>query len=83
MGELEKLLTGEGLTAASLSIDDFYLRRADLLDLAGAAPDNTLLHGRGNAGTHDLALGSKTLAALQAAECAPVSHTQPPRSCSL
>lgn len=70
VGELEKLLTGEGLCTATVSIDDFYLRRADLLELAAASPANALLQGRGNAGTHDLALGTNTLAALQAATCA-------------
>lgn len=80
VGELEKLLTGEGLTAASVSIDDFYLRRADLLDRAAASPANALLQGRGNAGTHDLALGTKTLTDLHARTCAPTPPGPSPLS---
>jgi D-glycerate 3-kinase len=59
--ELEKLLVHEGLPCASVSIDDFYLTRADQAALAQAHEDNWLLQGRGHAGTHDMALGTKTL----------------------
>lgn len=74
VGELEKLLTAEGLTAAAVSIDDFYLRRSQLLELAEELPTNSLLQGRGNAGTHDLPLGTQTLAKLQAGTCVPAGR---------
>eukprot|EP00892_Ulva_mutabilis_P004232 jgi/Ulvmu1/2180/UM013_0025.1 len=66
VGELEKLLAVEGLNAASVSIDDFYMRRSQLVELAEQHPSNSLVQGRGNAGTHDLPLGTQTLQQLQA-----------------
>lgn len=62
--ELEKLLEHEGLLCAAVSIDDFYLTNADQNSLAEAHKDNWLLQGRGHAGTHDVALGTKTLQEL-------------------
>jgi len=52
------------LNATALSIDDFYLRGEDQDALAAAKPANAMLRHRGNAGTHDLELGRRTLDAL-------------------
>lgn len=46
----------EQLSTLVVSIDDFYLRHVDQLDLAAAHPDNQLLQVRGEPATHDLAL---------------------------
>jgi D-glycerate 3-kinase len=54
-----------GLRGASVSIDDFYLTRAEQLALAAAHPGNPYLEHRGYPGTHDIALGERTLAALR------------------
>jgi D-glycerate 3-kinase len=53
------------LKAVALSIDDFYLTRAEQLRLARAYPDNPYLQQRGYPGTHDIALGLETLAWLK------------------
>ena len=63
--QLELLYTWTGSRAATVSIDDFYLTYADQSQLARTYPDNGLLQYRGNAGTHDLQLGSQTLAKLK------------------
>ncbi|KAH7883211.1 P-loop containing nucleoside triphosphate hydrolase protein [Phlebopus sp. FC_14] len=55
----------ESLSIAVLSIDDLYLPHAELTALAEAHPKNRLLHGRGQPGTHDIELGSATLAKLK------------------
>lgn len=55
----------EGRRGVALSIDDFYLRGAEQDALAASAPDDPLLAVRGGPGTHDLALGLRTLAALR------------------
>ena len=54
-----------GLRAAGVSIDDFYLPRADQLRLAASYPGNPYLEHRGYPGTHDVALGAATLDALR------------------
>lgn len=54
-----------GLRGASVSIDDFYLTRAEQLALAAAHPGNPYLEHRGYPGTHDIELGERTLAALR------------------
>lgn len=64
--QLEELFNWLGRTAVSVSIDDFYLTHADQNALAAAHPGNRLLQLRGNAGTHDLALGTTTLQRLRA-----------------
>jgi D-glycerate 3-kinase len=64
--QLTQLFSHLGYRVAGVSIDDFYLTRAQQQALADANPSNRLLELRGNAGTHDLALGSATLAALRA-----------------
>ena len=63
--QLEALFTSTGSTAASISIDDFYLTHAGQAAVSAAHPGNPLLQMRGNAGSHDLALGTATLRALR------------------
>lgn len=48
-----------------LSIDDLYLTHAGLVELAERHPDNVLLSGRGQPGTHDVALGVQLLSKLK------------------
>jgi D-glycerate 3-kinase len=67
VSELEALAAATGLAAASVSIDDFYLTRAGQAALAASNAGNPLLELRGNAGSHDLTLGTATLAALASA----------------
>lgn len=64
-----------GVSAASVSIDDFYLTNAEQTALAAANPDNRLLALRGNAGSHDLQLGRDTLQQLKA--CTAAGSTVP------
>lgn len=61
-------LTGEGLAAATLSLDDLYLTRAEREQLARSV--HPLLATRGVPGTHDVALGLQTIAALERGEAA-------------
>jgi D-glycerate 3-kinase len=68
--QLEALFACTGAAAASVSIDDFYLTHADQAALAAAHAGNPLLQMRGNAGSHDVALGAATLRALRAAGAA-------------
>lgn len=57
---LEALLAGEhGLCAATLSLDDLYLTRAERADLAASV--HPLFATRGVPGTHDVALGMAVL----------------------
>lgn len=65
---LVEALHEEGLSAVSVSIDDFYLTRAEQVDLAERRPENPLLQQRGYPGTHDIELGTETLLALQQGE---------------
>lgn len=55
-----------GVRAATVSIDDFYLTRAEQLALSARHPDNPYLLYRGYPGTHDVALGAATIDALKA-----------------
>jgi hypothetical protein len=55
------------LQCAAVSIDDFYLTRADQVAVAAAHSGNQLLQVRGTFGTHDTALAVATLEALCAA----------------
>jgi D-glycerate 3-kinase len=59
-------LPGMGLRGAGVSVDDFYLTREDQLRLAASHPGNPYLEHRGYPGTHDVALGERTLKALKA-----------------
>lgn len=54
-----------GLHVATLSIDDLYLPHDGLAALAASHPNNPLLRGRGQPGTHDVQLGLRTLTALK------------------
>ncbi len=69
-------LPGRGLRGAGVSIDDFYLTRAEQVALAAAHPGNPYLEHRGYPGTHDVALGATTLAALRT--LAPGAHLRVP-----
>jgi len=53
------------LKVAVLSIDDLYLTHSRLVELAARHPDNFLLSGRGQPGTHDVALGAQMLSILK------------------
>ncbi len=55
-----------GLRGAGVSVDDFYLTREGQLQVAAANPGNRYLEHRGYPGTHDVALGEKTIRALKA-----------------
>ena len=58
-------LEREGKRTAVLSIDDFYLTHAKLEELKQLYPENRLLHGRGQPGTHDMHLGTRILSQLK------------------
>jgi D-glycerate 3-kinase len=62
---LVPLLQAQGIRAVAISIDDFYLRHEDQLRVAAENPGNPSLQYRGYPGTHDLALGVRTLEALR------------------
>ncbi|EIN06685.1 P-loop containing nucleoside triphosphate hydrolase protein [Punctularia strigosozonata HHB-11173 SS5] len=66
-GKLRDALSAapRNLAVAVLSVDDLYLPHADLVALARAHPDNALLRGRGQPGTHDVTLGTKILHELR------------------
>jgi D-glycerate 3-kinase len=66
VAHLEPVLAARGLRGVSVSLDDFYLTRAEQLRLAAAHPGNELLEHRGYPGTHDVGLGARTLDALSA-----------------
>lgn len=60
------LRQGFGLNVAGLSLDDFYLTRAERRQLADGV--HPLLLTRGVPGTHDVALALRVLAALKSAQ---------------
>lgn len=60
----------EGIPAATLSLDDIYLTRAEREGLARDV--HPLLRTRGVPGTHDVALGLATIAALERGEPVPM-----------
>jgi len=62
---LLRRLDERGLRGAGVSIDDFYLTRAEQVALAESHPGNPYLEHRGYPGTHDIALGTRTLQALK------------------
>ncbi|KAK3259915.1 hypothetical protein CYMTET_31101 [Cymbomonas tetramitiformis] len=64
--QLEALFRAQGMTAVAVSVDDFYLTFEEQQALAEAHPGNALLQFRGNAGSHDVALGTDTLRSLLA-----------------
>lgn len=53
------------LRLASLSLDDLYSNHDTLQALARRLPENKLVHGRGQPGTHDLPLGLHCMEALK------------------
>ena len=53
------------LLVGVLSLDDLYLPHDYLVALASAHPQNALLKGRGQPGTHDVPLGTETLNKLK------------------
>ncbi|GAA5980661.1 hypothetical protein JCM11641_000167 [Rhodosporidiobolus odoratus] len=53
------------LRTVTLSLDDLYLPHSGLTDLASSHPANALLKGRGQAGTHEIALGLDVLRQLK------------------
>lgn len=67
---LAQRLAAQGLRAATLSLDDLYLTRAERQALARDV--HPLFATRGVPGTHDVALGLATLDALKRGEAAPL-----------
>uniref|UniRef100_A0A7S0L905 Phosphoribulokinase/uridine kinase domain-containing protein n=1 Tax=Coccolithus braarudii TaxID=221442 RepID=A0A7S0L905_9EUKA len=61
---LKEMFLMDGLVCADVSIDDFYITGAEQEQLSASHPSNPLWKVRGNAGTHELALGSSTISAL-------------------
>lgn len=62
---LQAVFGGRGVKSVSVSIDDFYLTRAEQVAVAEANKGNPLLELRGNAGSHDNQLGTGTLQQLK------------------
>ena len=64
---LKEILTSppHSLSVVVLSIDDLYLPHDRLVALAQSHPENMLLKGRGQPGTHDVELGSRILSELK------------------
>jgi D-glycerate 3-kinase len=58
-------LPGFGLRGAGVSVDDFYLTREGQLRVAADHPGNRYLEHRGYPGTHDVALGERTIQQLK------------------
>ena len=65
---LLEALPALGLSGTAVSIDDFYMTRAGQLAVAAAHPGNPYLEHRGYPGTHDIALGERTLEDLRRQE---------------
>lgn len=55
-----------GKRVVTVSVDDFYLTRAEQLALAARFPRNPFLQQRGYPGTHDVPLGTRVISALRA-----------------
>ena len=53
------------LSAALISLDDLYLPHSELARVARDHPQNPLLQGRGQPGTHDVPLGTQILNSLR------------------
>ncbi|KAJ3151157.1 hypothetical protein HDU86_006147 [Geranomyces michiganensis] len=72
----ESLANGpHALTVVTLSIDDFYLTKAEQDALAQVEAGNPLLQYRGNPGTHDVNLALSTLDELVAAHTHALSRS--------
>ncbi len=61
---LVESLENDGLSAISVSIDDFYLTHDEQVLLASKNPKDPTLQQRGYPGTHDLKLGIETIEQL-------------------
>jgi D-glycerate 3-kinase len=61
---LVEAVRGEGRRGVAISIDDFYLTHAEQRALAQRHPGNPYLAYRGYPGTHDVALGVRTIDGL-------------------
>ncbi|KAJ2332330.1 hypothetical protein GGI00_002835 [Coemansia sp. RSA 2681] len=61
---LVAFLRARNIATVGFSLDDIYLTHREQQELAQAHRDNPLLQFRGQAGTHDVELGHKTLTAL-------------------
>ncbi|KAJ2895467.1 hypothetical protein IWW38_002298 [Coemansia aciculifera] len=61
---LVAFLQERNISTVGFSLDDIYLTQREQLALAKAHRDNPLLQFRGQAGTHDVGLGHKTLTDL-------------------
>ncbi|CAK0882900.1 unnamed protein product [Prorocentrum cordatum] len=72
VGCLADLFSADGLSCVAVSYDDFYLTGAEQDAVTERCAGNALLRTRGNAGTHDIALGAATLRALCGAEAGSV-----------
>ena len=68
------LLKDKGFNGVTLSIDDFYLKRVDQVELARKYVHNPLLQQRGYPGTHDVTLGVQTLQALRCLQAGQTVH---------
>ncbi len=64
--QVASLASTKGLDVAVVSLDDFYLRRQERLELSGEV--HPLLATRGPPGTHDLALALETMTGLREGE---------------
>ena len=67
---LHQAMDAQGVTTATLSLDDLYCTRAERQRLARSV--HPLLATRGVPGTHDIALGLATIPALERGEPAPL-----------
>ncbi|OCH86087.1 P-loop containing nucleoside triphosphate hydrolase protein [Obba rivulosa] len=76
---LRDVLAKHALSVVVLSIDDLYLPHVGLVELAAAHPQNALLKGRGQPGTHDVALGTETLEKLRCINESPNAEVRIPR----
>lgn len=63
--QLVLLFNHLGNKATSVSSDDFYLSHDSQSEVAASNAGNPLLEFRGNAGSHDLQLGTSTLKQLR------------------
>lgn len=70
VAHLAARLSDRGVRTATLSLDDLYLTRSERQRLASEV--HPLFATRGVPGTHDVALGRKTIAALERGEAAPL-----------
>lgn len=66
------------LRIAFLSLDDLYRTHAELQILKSEYPENKLLHGRGQPGTHDIHLGHQVLEQLKSINASPNNALEVP-----